>query len=110
MRLPACSENQQLEADLSAFTGWDGPGRIMGEKTMLNRRTALAMATMPALAVPVTVAAMDAADAELLNLDKQLDQVIADYNAQQWELVELFDALLCSKLEAWAWRWQKMPI
>jgi len=26
------------------------------------------------------------------------------------ELVELFDDLLCSKLEAWAWRWQKMPI
>jgi hypothetical protein len=41
------------------------------------------VATLPALAVPAAAAAMDSPDAELLGLGKQLDQVIADYNAQQ---------------------------
>src|ERR1700730_14361318 len=49
-----------------------------------NRRNALALvATLPALAVPAAVAAMDSPDAELLRLGEQLDQVIKDYNAQQ---------------------------
>jgi hypothetical protein len=52
--------------------------------SMLNRRNALtAVATLPALAAPAAVAAMGSPDAELLRLGEQLDQVIADYNAQQ---------------------------
>jgi hypothetical protein len=49
-----------------------------------NRRNALALvATLPALAAPAAAAAMGSPDAELLRLGEQLDQVIADYNAQQ---------------------------
>jgi hypothetical protein len=52
--------------------------------TTTSRRNALALvATLPALAAPAAVAAMDSPDAELIRLGKQLDQVIADYNAQQ---------------------------
>jgi hypothetical protein len=51
--------------------------------SMLNRRNALtAVATLPALAAPIAVAAMGSPDAELLELGVKLDAIISDWQAE----------------------------
>jgi hypothetical protein len=51
--------------------------------SMLNRRNALtAVATLPTLAVPAAVAAMDSSDAELIRLGVTLDAIISEWQAQ----------------------------